>query len=315
MTAASTLLSPQETERINEAIRTNLQGPVPFLADIIRYLIDSNYTPYRSFLLQRTCELFETTIPSEIPHTASTLEFLHTASVLHRNITHNDNARRELRSLSNIWGNEASLLLGDYLLSISFQTLTRLGQLDVLETISWATRNIARGQILEVAEPLPQISPAQCLQVYREKQASLLAAAAQCGAIWGKGSSTQQQALFHYGENWGVALVLQKDLQTLENYEDFAEQMQQQRQVFYPLALWLADLEHTSRSMWQQHLSDPSESSLCELQAHLQSTREETQRVLSRHIRLALEALDSDEFLAQSALPALTLAPVFPAYV
>ena len=129
MSDSSSLLFESEIQRINSAIKTNLQGPVPFLSDIIRYLIDSHYTPYRSFLLLRCSELFQPDQTEAAFHTASTLEFLHIASVLHRNISETNQTRRQMRSLDSLWGNEASLLLGAYLLSISFQILTRLEQI------------------------------------------------------------------------------------------------------------------------------------------------------------------------------------------
>jgi len=75
MSDSSSLLFESEIQRINSAIKTNLQGPVPFLSDIIRYLIDSHYTPYRSFLLLRCSELFQPDQLEAAYHTASTLEF------------------------------------------------------------------------------------------------------------------------------------------------------------------------------------------------------------------------------------------------
>ena len=119
--------------------------------------------------------------------------------------------------MDSLWGNEASLLLGDYLLSISFQILTRLEQIDILQCVSWSTRSIARGQMMEVSERAVQGDPEKCLQVYREKDASLLAAAAKCGAIWGGANRELQEQLMTFGEKWGVALVLKNDLQILDD--------------------------------------------------------------------------------------------------
>ena len=292
MSDSSSLLFESEIQRINSAIKTNLQGPVPFLSDIIRYLIDSHYTPYRSFLLLRCSELFRPDQTEAAFHTASTLEFLHIASVLHRNISETNQARRQMRSLDSLWGNEASLLLGDYLLSISFQILTRLEQIEILQCVSWATRNIARGQILEVSErSSSQNDPEKCLQVYREKDASLLAAAAKCGAIWGGGDSNLQEQLMTFGEKWGVALVLKNDLQILDDPQLLKEKITT-KLSFFPLVVWLKDLSEPELGDWQKRIENPNEKVILELMDILNmDPKEKTLSVMQRFLNEAQEIL------------------------
>ena len=292
MSDSSSLLFESEIQRINSAIKTNLQGPVPFLSDIIRYLIDSHYTPYRSFLLLRCSELFQPNKTEAAYHTASTLEFLHIASVLHRNISETNQTRRQMRSLDSLWGNEASLLLGDYLLSISFQILTRLEQIEILQCVSWATRNIARGQILEVYErSSSQNDPEKCLQVYREKDASLLAAAAKCGAIWGEADSNLQEQLMTFGEKWGVALVLKNDLQILDNPQQLEEKITA-KLSFFPLVVWLKDLSDPELKNWQKKIENPNEKVILELMDKLnRDPKEKTLSVMQRFLNEAHEIL------------------------
>ena len=162
-----------------------------------------------------------------------------------------------MRSLDSLWGNEASLLLGDYLLSISFQILTRLEQIEILQCVAWATRNIARGQILELSERASsQNDPEKCLQVYREKDASLLAAAAKCGAIWGGADSNLQEKLMTFGEKWGVALVLKNDLQILDDTQKLHEKIIS-KLSFFPLIVWLGDLKDAELEEWQKKIYEP----------------------------------------------------------
>ena len=292
MSDSSSLLFESEIQRINSAIKTNLQGPVPFLSDIIRYLIDSHYTPYRSFLLLRCSELFQPDQTEAAYHTASTLEFLHIASVLHRNISETNQTRRQMRSLDSLWGNEASLLLGDYLLSISFQILTRLEQIEILQCVSWATRNIARGQILEVSERASsQNDPEKCLQVYREKDASLLAAAARCGAIWGGADSNLQEQLMTFGEKWGVALVLKNDLQILDDPQLLKEKITA-KLSFFPLVVWLKNLSEPEFKAWQKKIENPNEKVILELMDKLnRDPKEKTLSVMQRFLNEAQEIL------------------------
>ncbi|MBT6725546.1 MAG: polyprenyl synthetase [Deltaproteobacteria bacterium] len=292
MSDSSSLLFESEVQRINSAIKTNLQGPVPFLSDIIRYLIDSHYTPYRSFLVLRCSELFQPDQPEAAYHTASTLEFLHVASVLHRNITETNQTRRQMRSLDSLWGNEASLLLGDYLLSISFQILTRLDQIEILQCVSWATRSIARGQILEVSERASSHNdPEKCLQVYREKDASLLAAAAKCGAIWGGANSNLQEQLMTFGEKWGVALVLKNDLKIIDDTELLKEKITA-KLSFFPLNVWLRDLSDPEQEEWQQKIENPNKKVILELISKLkEDPKEKTLSVMQKFLREAQEIL------------------------
>ena len=292
MSDSSSLLFESEVQRINSAIKTNLQGPVPFLSDIIRYLIDSHYTPYRSFLVLRCSELFQPDQPEAAYHTASTLEFLHVASVLHRNITETNQTRRQMRSLDSLWGNEASLLLGDYLLSISFQILTRLDQIEILQCVSWATRSIARGQILEVSERASSDNdPEKCLQVYREKDASLLAAAAKCGAIWGGANSNLQEQLMTFGEKWGVALVLKNDLKIIDDTELLKEKITA-KLSFFPLNIWLRDLSDPEQEEWQQKIENPNKKVILELISKLkEDPKEKTLSVMQKFLREAQEIL------------------------
>ena len=291
MSDSSPLLFDSEIQKINSAIKTNLQGPVPFLSDIIRYLIDSHYTPHRSFLLLRCFELFQSEQPEAAYHTASTLELLHVASVLHRNITETNQTRRQMKSLDSLWGNEASLLLGDYLLSISFQILTRLEQIDILQCVSWATRSIARGQMLEVSERAVQGDPEKCLQVYSEKDASLLAAAAKCGAIWGGANRNFQEQLMTFGEKWGVALVLKNDLQILDDPQRLHEKISS-KLSFFPLIVWLGDLKDAELEEWQKKIDKPSEKVILDLKGKLnRRPKEKTLLVMQKFLGEARKIL------------------------
>ena len=291
MSDSSPLLFDSEIQKINSAIKTNLQGPVPFLSDIIRYLIDSHYTPHRSFLLLRCFELFQSEQPEAAYHTASTLELLHVASVLHRNITETNQTRRQMKSLDSLWGNEASLLLGDYLLSISFQILTRLEQIDILQCVSWATRSIARGQMLEVSERAGQGDPEKCLQVYREKDASLLATAAKCGAIWGGANRNLQEQLMTFGEKWGVALVLKNDLQILDDPQRLHEKISS-KLSFFPLIVWLGDLKGAELEEWQKKIDKPSEKVILDLKGKLnRGPKEKTLLVMQKFLGEARKIL------------------------
>jgi len=159
----------------------------------------------------------------------STLELLNTASTLHQGIKNPENSRRLHKYNKNIWGNEVSVLLGDYLLSISFQILTRLGNLDVLECISLATQNISHGQVLEISEPPHSATINHWRRVILGKFAGLFGAGAKSAAYWGGADDLTASILFSFGEHVGMAVKLKTDLnelgkkkivkQKIQNYE------------------------------------------------------------------------------------------------
>ena len=201
-----------------QAIQNNLDGQLPLLAKVIDHIQAAQRIPLRSILLVLSARLFSYT-GSEVPHVASVLEYLNTAAALHQKIILTEEFRRNQKDLSNIWGNEASVLLGDYLLSIAFKTMTRLGNFELLDTISATTQSIARGQVLSISPFFWKDAESHALEVIRNKKASLFMAGVKCGAILGNASQEIQQALNDFGSNLGMGVVLKKELSHMQNLD------------------------------------------------------------------------------------------------
>jgi len=208
------LESLNSLEKIHNALKTNLGMSIPFLEDITQHILASNQDLSRSSFLIQCAEIFRDP-DQKIIDVGTTLEFLHSASLLHRHINEFENARRHQMTVKRIIGSEASVLIGDYLLSISFKILARLGNLDVLECVSLATKNISRGQVLELSEPNILATPKHWYKVIRYKMAGLFGAGAQCAAYWGNASKETASKLFSFGEHFGIAFQLKKDLNTI----------------------------------------------------------------------------------------------------
>ena len=216
--------SEYNLQRVQNAVKKNLGVSLPFMADIAHHMITPHNNSTRSLLLLQSASLFKK--PDQaIVDIGSTLEFLHTASALHRHIKEPENARRHQRHVQKLWGSEASVLLGDYLLSISFQILTRVGNLDVLECVSLATQNISRGQVLEISAPIFSATPKHWRRVTRDKFAGLFGAGAQSAAYWGDASQTTVSTLFDFGEHLGMAVKLKTDLESLNNEKRFSQKL------------------------------------------------------------------------------------------
>ena len=126
-------------ENFKNVIKKNLGISIPFLEEIIEYIMISSQNFSRSSFLYQCAGLFRKP-DDKILDIGTTLEFLYTATSLHMNINEFDYSRRKQKFVQSILGSEASILIGDYLLSISFKILTHLKNLDILECISLATK-------------------------------------------------------------------------------------------------------------------------------------------------------------------------------
>jgi len=229
--------SENNLERIQNAVKKNLGVSLPFLIDIAHHIITPHNNSTRSLLLLQSASLFKKP-DDDVIDIGSTLEFLHTASALHRHIKEPENARRHQQHVQKLWGSEASVLLGDYLLSISFQILTRVGNLDVLECVSLATQNISRGQVLEISEPTLTATPKHWQNVTRDKIAGLFGAGAKSAAYWANASQATASTLFAFGEYVGMAAQLKAELDVIDDEKRFQQTLKNQ-ELWAPLCFLL----------------------------------------------------------------------------
>ncbi|MBC8258980.1 MAG: polyprenyl synthetase family protein [SAR324 cluster bacterium] len=251
-------------ELVQIAVKENLGVSLPFMADIGHHMLTPHNNTTRTQVLLQSALLFDNP-DAEIIDIGSTLEYLHTASALHRHIKEPENARRRQKHVTKLWGSEASVLLGDYLLSISFQILTRVGNLDVLEAISLATQNISRGQVHEISLPTLTATPEHWRKVTRDKIAGLFGAGAQSAAYWGKSSEATAAVLFDFGEHVGMATQFKTDLKALENKKLFQQKLQD-RELWSPLCILIHEClpEDSSRKITEKLQSDFNVQELCE---------------------------------------------------
>jgi len=229
--------SDNNVRLVQNAVKKNLGVSLPFLVDIVHHMVAPHNNQTRTLVLLQSANLFNN--PDEaIIDIGSTIEYLHAAAALHRHIKEPEKARRRLKHVQKLWGSETSVLLGDYLLSISFQILTRVGNLDVLECVSLATQNIARGQVLEVSEPSLTATPKHWRSVTRDKIAVLFGAGAQSAAYWGNSSEVTASTLFSFGVHVGMAAQLKTDLEAVGNKKLFLQKLKE-HELWFPLCFLL----------------------------------------------------------------------------
>lgn len=197
---------------VEEQFRKDLASDVPLIRKVGEYVLSSGGKRIRPAMLLLAARLCNYTGTQAIP-LASVVEFIHTATLLHDDVVDSATLRRGLASANTLWGNEASVLIGDFLFSKSFSLMVAAGSLDILRVMSRATTVIAEGEVLQLLYTGDlDLTEENYIGVVRAKTAVLLSAACQCGAILGKVSAEQEQALAEFGMELGIAFQLMDDL-------------------------------------------------------------------------------------------------------
>ncbi len=192
--------------------RKDLQSDVPLIRKVGEYVLSSGGKRVRPALLLLAARLCGYTADKAVP-LASVVEFIHTATLLHDDVVDSATLRRGLASANTLWGNEASVLVGDFLFSKSFSLMVGVGSLDILRVLSDATTVIAEGEVMQLlCTGEIDLTEEQYTDVIRSKTAILMSAACEAGAILGEAVQSQQQALADFGMDLGIAFQLMDDI-------------------------------------------------------------------------------------------------------
>jgi octaprenyl-diphosphate synthase len=204
--------------------RKDLESDVPLIRKVGEYVLSSGGKRVRPALLLLAARLCGYQGDKAVP-LASVVEFIHTATLLHDDVVDSANLRRGLASANTLWGNEASVLVGDFLFSKSFSLMVGVGSMDILRVLSDATTVIAEGEVMQLlCTGEIDLSEERYIGVVRSKTAILMSAACEAGAILGGASPDRQKALADFGMSLGIAFQLMDDtLDYIATEEDFGK--------------------------------------------------------------------------------------------
>ena len=209
---------------VEQQFRTDLESDVPLIRKVGEYVLSSGGKRIRPALLLLAARLcgYE---GSKAVQLASVIEFIHTATLLHDDVVDSATLRRGLASANTLWGNEASVLVGDFLFSKSFSLMVEVGSLEILKVLSNATTVIAEGEVLQLlCTGEIDLTEEQYLNVVRSKTAILMSAACEAGAILGGVTPERRQALAEFGMSLGTAFQFMDDiLDYTATEEDFGK--------------------------------------------------------------------------------------------
>lgn len=201
-----------DMQSVNAVIREALHSEVPLINQVSEYIIDSGGKRIRPMLVLLSAQLFGG-LTSKHYQLAAVIEFIHTATLLHDDVVDESDLRRGKSTANHVFGNAASVLVGDFLYSRAFQMMVRLQNMQVMEILADATNTISEGEVLQLLNVgQVNISEQDYLKVIQLKTAKLFEAAASLGAVISDASPEQQQALADYGMHIGTAFQLVDDV-------------------------------------------------------------------------------------------------------
>jgi len=205
-------LIKEDLEKLEISIEKLLTTRIPFIRDVVRHLTKSGGKRIRPILVILSSRLCGCRSDEHLPY-AAIVEFIHTATLLHDDVVDNAETRRGSATANILWGNEPSVLVGDFLFSKSFDLMAIHHNKEILKVMSKATTDLAEGEIME----LLKTSDAQTLEgeyyeVIASKTAVLLSAACEIGALLGGVEREKRIALRDFGFHIGMAFQLTDDV-------------------------------------------------------------------------------------------------------
>ena len=202
-----------EMDLVNTLIRTRMASEhAPRIPEVTAHLVEAGGKRLRPMLTLAAARLFGYGGDHHI-RLAATVEFIHTATLLHDDVVDESAQRRGRPTANLLWDNKSSVLVGDYLFSRSFQLMVETGSLRVLDILANASATIAEGEVLQMTAATDLATDESVyLQVVRGKTAALFSAATEVGGVIASASEDQVRALFAYGDALGIAFQIADDL-------------------------------------------------------------------------------------------------------
>ncbi len=253
-------LTADDMDRVNVAILERMQSPVLLIPQLAGHIIAAGGKRLRPMLTLAAAGLCGY---AGTRHTglAACVEFIHTATLLHDDVIDESDLRRGAATANAVWGNQSSVLVGDFLFSRAFELMVADGSLEVLAILSRASSVIAEGEVLQLMTANDtETTEDDYLDVIRSKTAKLFAAAAEIGAVVAERPAAEQDSLRAFGHNLGMAFQIVDDVldysarqATLAKTlgDDFRE-----GKITLPVVLAFRAADEAGRAFWRRTLED-----------------------------------------------------------
>lgn len=286
-----------DLQNVEDAINAQLETERELIYQLSNHLISGGGKRIRPLLLILCSQAFNYTGQDHI-QLGAIIELIHTATLIHDDVVDDSKLRRGKQTAKEIWGNEASVLVGDFLYSRAFQMMVKLGELAVMQVIADTTNIMASGEVLQLMNRHnANISKQDYLDVIQYKTASLFEAAARLSAIVSGQPANTIETIASYGQNLGMAFQLIDDAldysaKTEELGKNIGDDLAEGKATL-PLLYVLKHGTATQQHLIRIAIEQGSINDLSEIQKAIESTEAVvyTQQVAQSYAAKALEAL------------------------
>ncbi len=205
-----------DMDQVNQLIQSSLHSEVVLINQISQYIINSGGKRLRPVLVLLSANAFAQSDPACATHKvilAAVVEFIHTATLLHDDVVDESELRRGKDTANELWGNAASVLVGDFLYSRAFEMMVGVGSMEVMEILSHSTNTIAEGEVLQLLNCNDaSTTEARYIEVIHYKTAKLFESASELGAVVAHQDQATKQAMAKFGMHLGTAFQLIDDV-------------------------------------------------------------------------------------------------------
>ncbi len=275
-------LTAADMGEVNKLILSKAGSDVEMIPEVANHLISSGGKRLRPMLTLAAAQMFGYVGTAHVK-LATSVEFMHTATLLHDDVVDESDLRRGKKTARMIWGNQASVLVGDFLLGQAFRMMVDVGSLDALDILSTAASIIAEGEVMQLAAAKNlETTEDEYFSVIKAKTAALFSAAAEVGPVVAGAGKTDRTALRSYGMNLGLAFQLIDDALDYggdskklgKNVgDDFRE-----GKVTLPVILCYRRGSAPERAFWKQSIEDS---------AHDDAALQKAMSLMTRHGAIA----------------------------
>ena len=204
-------LAEDDMKAVDALIRHSLQSDVLLVSQVAEYIVTGGGKRLRPLIVLLASRALGYRGEHQM-YAAAIIEFIHTATLLHDDVVDSSDRRRGRDTANNVFGNQASVLVGDFLYSRAFQMMVEIGQMRVMQILADATNTIAAGEVMQLMNVHdPDVSEAAYLKVIYRKTARLFEAGAQIAAVLTDRDPADEAAMICYGQNLGTAFQLVDD--------------------------------------------------------------------------------------------------------
>lgn len=248
---------------VNDMIRTRMASEhAPRIPEVTAHLVEAGGKRLRPMLTLAAARMCGYDGPYHV-HLAATVEFIHTATLLHDDVVDESDKRRGRPTANLLWDNTSSVLVGDYLFARSFQLMVETGSLRVLDILANASATIAEGEVLQLTAAADLATTEEIyFKVVRGKTAALFSAAMEVGGVIAAADETLVKALFDYGDALGISFQIVDDLLDYGGSDAIGKNIGddfRERKLTLPVIRAIAAGDTEERAFWDRTIAKGSQ--------------------------------------------------------